>query len=184
MVSKTGRPMREINLKRQERFKTFLEDQKENGITQKKLAEMLFISQQTISKIANKSGNLTEETAERISKLFPQYRLQWLLGFDDFKTDDERINASINRRAEYIDLTEQLLFSHGYTITETLYPLDGHEKKSQTLLIEITSPSGNTRYMKTKEYMDFLKSINDVVEGLLLLQFKQNTDTAKEYWRR
>lgn len=35
--------------------------------------------------------NLTDERAEQIIAAYPQYRIQWLMGYDDFKTDAELV---------------------------------------------------------------------------------------------
>lgn len=54
----------------------------ENGITQMELANKVFISQQTISKIIKGKANLTETTARKISEVYPGYSFEWLMGYD------------------------------------------------------------------------------------------------------
>lgn len=44
------------------------------------------ISQQTISGIIHSHIALTEQTARLIINAYPEYRLEWLLGYDDFMT--------------------------------------------------------------------------------------------------
>ena len=61
---------------------------KDQGITQKQLADKIPISQQTINKAAT-GKQYTRKLAEDIQKLFPQYQLGWLLGTSDFKTESE-----------------------------------------------------------------------------------------------
>ncbi len=56
-------------------------------ISQRTLSEKLFISEQTISKITNGKASLTVNNAILIHKLFPSYRTEWLLGFDDYRTE-------------------------------------------------------------------------------------------------
>ena len=68
---------------------------KEQRITKKQLAEMIPTTVQTISKACN-GVRLTPDKAQRIIELFPQYRLSWLLGYDDFKTDDDISNFEDN----------------------------------------------------------------------------------------
>ena len=60
-------------------------------ITQTKLSELLDCNPVHLSKIVNGSRNLTEDMAQKVVSLFPEYRLQWLLGYDDFATDEEAL---------------------------------------------------------------------------------------------
>lgn len=61
----------------------------ENGITQKKFAEQIYMSQKHLSNIINGHKALTLRNADIIAGKFPGVRPEWLLGFDDFKTEDE-----------------------------------------------------------------------------------------------
>ena len=58
-------------------------------ITQTKLSELLDCNPVHLSKIVNGSRNLTEDMARKVVSLFPEYRLQWLLGYDDFATHEK-----------------------------------------------------------------------------------------------
>jgi len=58
----------------------------EQNISQSMLSEMIHISQQTISKMINGKSSLTDQTARIIVGHFTEYRLEWLLGYDDYKT--------------------------------------------------------------------------------------------------
>lgn len=73
----------EINPIRGERLKMLLI---ENGIDQKELADKINYSKEHISYIINGRRNLTEDAAQAIIKLFPGTRIEWLMGYDDFKT--------------------------------------------------------------------------------------------------
>lgn len=187
-AGKNGRPKKPVNPERTKRFNIFLDDQKEKGLTQEKLAKMIYVSQQIISRIKKGQADLTEPMAIKIHEVFPEYRLQWLLGIDNYKTDKERLSATFTRENESLSIVEELIHVHGYSVSETLSPTIKTEEKTgrdyQDLLIKITSPSGRETYMPPKHYMELLRNVNDILEGLLLLEFKQNTDGSKEYWRR
>ena len=79
-------PKQIINPLSSERLKILLGELK---ITQNDLANRIYVTQQTISKIVNQKAPLTQKNAELIEKEFPPYRAAWLLGLDDFKTKAE-----------------------------------------------------------------------------------------------
>lgn len=81
-----GRPSKKINPKCGQRLKIIL---KEQNTTQQQLSEMIHLTQVTISNIICGKASLTDENADAIHVIFPQYRLQWLLGYDDYKTEEE-----------------------------------------------------------------------------------------------
>ena len=114
--------------------------------------------------------------------------LDWLLGLVDYRTMNERIQVSVARAMNNEEFAEGLIKSHGYKIEETLYPkveIDPESgKEYQRVFIQITSPSGAVRYMKPEEYGALINNINNIVEGLLLLEFQQSTDGAKSYGGR
>lgn len=101
-----GRKATEINPIRAERVKTII---KREGITQIKLAEMLFRTPQNISAIVNANIALTEETAKQIITLFPDYRLQWLLGYDDIMLHIEELKQMINRKVDTAEAINQVI---------------------------------------------------------------------------
>lgn len=84
----------EINPIRAERVKTIIDRE---DINQQKLAELIFQTQQNVSRIIQKRQPLTEETARAIIRAFPAYRLQWLLGYDDIMLQDDYKRAYIDR---------------------------------------------------------------------------------------
>ena len=72
---------------------------REQGLSGRKLAGQLHFSGQLISAIIRGERGLSEETAHRIVELYPKYRIQWLRGDDDYKTEDEL-------RAAYVEYKE------------------------------------------------------------------------------
>ena len=90
-----GRPKQEINPIRGQRLEKLIDIL---GIKQCDLAKMIPISQQTISGIVKGNKNLTENVASRIAELFPNdCRFQWLMGFDQYRTEDDEIAANIEQ---------------------------------------------------------------------------------------
>ena len=78
----------EIDKKRGERLRMIA---LREDITQMKLSELLDCNPVHLSKIVNGARNLTEDMARKVVSLFPEYRLQWLLGYDDYATDEEAL---------------------------------------------------------------------------------------------
>lgn len=93
-----SRPTKDINPKQAENFKRFLAD---TGISQKELSKTIFISEQQISKIKNGKASLTIDVAEAISRAYPEYRVGWLLGYDEFKTDEEFYSTTPSESEAY-----------------------------------------------------------------------------------
>lgn len=88
------RPKAEINVKRCERLKQVI---KEQGIKQTRLSEETGISQQAISAMVQGKANVTETTAEIMAEKFPQYSVEWLLGFTDYKNNAEKFGITASQ---------------------------------------------------------------------------------------
>lgn len=94
-----SRQKTEINPIRAERLKTLISREK---LKQNALANMIFQSQQNISRIIQLKQPLTEETAKDIINAVNEstgkhYRIEWLLGYDDTMTIDELKHQVIKR---------------------------------------------------------------------------------------
>lgn len=111
-----SRSRRGINPLWAERLKTILKEQK---ITQGELSVRIFLSQQQISKIKTGKAALTPAVAESICKEFPQYRVDWLLGYDDFKNDDDCWRNSIIHDKEPLLCLAEVLALAGYELQES-----------------------------------------------------------------
>ena len=84
----------EIDRKRAENIKTIL---KCEGMTQKKLAEMIYMSPENLNRIIKLRHPLTEATAETICLYFPKFRKEWLLGYDCYMTKEDFIKGYVKR---------------------------------------------------------------------------------------
>lgn len=98
---------REYELKKCERFKELVRCvMEEEGIrSQSEFARVVndrcgnnvpLLRQQYISRIANGKNKLPGYLAKSVIKAFPKYRIEWLLGIDDYMTEDEFLCAVAN----------------------------------------------------------------------------------------
>lgn len=101
-----------INPKWAERLNVILNEQE---ISQKDFAKRIHISPQLLSKIKNGKATLTPGTAKEICKEFPVYRESWLLGYDDFKTDNGILLDSVFQKKD-LDLLMDVLYEVGYLL--------------------------------------------------------------------
>lgn len=166
-----SRPKTEINPIRAERVKTLIE--REN-ITQQQFADRIFQSQQNVSRILNQKSALTEETARAIVTAFPNYRIEWLLGYDDAPTHESWIDNAqrlkdlaadgmwaiiekslnkqgkslrfVHRQGQHVDATERLKADCYYSIVDR----EGNELKRLTAVEMVKFE------MQIQEYCDFM----------------------------
>ena len=166
-----SRKKTEINPIRAERVKQLIERE---GISQIDFANRIFQTQQNVSRIINLKTALTEETARDIVTAFPEYRIEWLLGYDDSMTDYEWadnvqnmkdlvadsmwgiIEKSLNkegkslkfvhRSGQHVDSSQRLRADCYYSIVDR----DGNELKRLTALEMVQFEE------KIQEYCDFM----------------------------
>ena len=122
-----GRPKGTINPKHKKRLEEFFKEAANitgKRITQTQISELTNISQQTISKIMRGRNNITETTARLIVDAFPEmeWRYQYLLGLDDYKTEKELAFAPLVQAQEESNLLSVGLYAYaklcGVTITD------------------------------------------------------------------
>ena len=166
-----SRKKTEINPIRAERVKQLIERE---GISQIDFANRIFQTQQNVSRIINLKTALAEETARDIVTAFPEYRIEWLLGYDDSMTDYEWadniqnmkdlvadsmwgiIEKSLNkegkslkfvhRTGQHVDSSERLRADCYYSIVDR----EGNELKRLTALEMVQFEE------KIQEYCDFM----------------------------
>lgn len=111
------RPKLELNPIRGKRLKQII---REKGISQQALSKTIHISQQAISAMVNERANLTETTAKAVIKLYPEYRYEWLMGYDDFKTRDDMYLSKFSERfkavSNQMDFMNCVFRLNGYII--------------------------------------------------------------------
>lgn len=106
---------------------------KECHCTQAQLAEELDCSENHISMIVRGKRNLTVENAKKISKMFC-VRFEWLLGFDEYRTDEQRISAITEKKYGRRDAIRDLIGLHGYEVNvEKVFTVEKKDSKEEQL---------------------------------------------------
>jgi len=95
-----SRPKTDINPIRANRVKTIIDRE---DMSQSDFAARVPLTQQAISRIVNMKTALTEETAAAIIRAYPRYRLEWLLGYDDYMSESDQFDDFVSRINEEHD---------------------------------------------------------------------------------
>lgn len=117
-----GKPRGILNPKQGERVALLVREQK---IKNKELANRIFITPPTLSKIINGRAVLTEENARRIHSLFPEYSVEWLLGLVDYRNENLRPLYEAAMQADIRNDPEKRLERH-YRAVNDLAELAGY----------------------------------------------------------
>ena len=145
----------------------------EKHLTQKEIAESIHCHVKHYSAMENGKRSVTRETANAIAHLFGVDE-EWILCEMDYRTNAEKRAALEGKLFDIItksDSVERLIESHGYEINYVDdIDSDGFIKSYS---VEIRGNSGRC-LMNKKKYAAFKKNINDIVEGLLLLEIKRD----------
>lgn len=153
------------------RLRKLLETRKTNF---QELSQLLFISPNYLSLIACGKRKLTPDMAKRIADVFPGIRPQWLLCLDDYMTEDDRTREVLDFHRTFEDITEELIKSHGYCIAVF------RDSNNETFY-QLTGPTGDKKIIPALQYLHLITSVNDFLEGQLLLGFHRIKDGAREY---
>lgn len=157
-----------INPKQSERLKLIL---KEQDITQKELSKQIYLSEKMISVIINGKASITYDTATKISDLFPDagYRYQWLMGYDDHKTNRDLLislimNSGIEDELLYSGVAAFIKLS-GYAIT---FDCEKNEMAEGNNRIchkgYVISRDGQAVILDLSQFNHFANKINDYVD--------------------
>ena len=82
---------KKIDFKRVDNIKTIISLEK---LSQASFARVIGMSPENLNRIIKLRHPLTESTAELICICFPKYREEWLLGYDDYMTEEEKTRAN------------------------------------------------------------------------------------------
>lgn len=171
-----SRKKTEMNPIRAERVKTLIEREKhlhDPKFSQVKLADKIHMTQQNISRIVQMKQPLTEETARLIIEAFPDYRIEWLLGYDNDMTENEKYLNKLDKaksRSELLhDAIHSFLQLSGFDIKDTYhFSLHGDvdENEAYNRIMDagyIISRDGKSVSMSLEDFTNFAKEINDYV---------------------
>ena len=164
-----GRKSVEINPECGKRLRLLI---KENGTTQKQLADDIHVSEQTIYKIVNGKISLSNRMVEEILKRYPNYCTDlWLLGKSEYKTNEDeaqaikdRILGKLNQQVrENIKHRERMLSVFAQLVSECGYLYSDGVIKKQIRNTENLSPLDLKFYESlsfpvSNEEIDFLYS--------------------------
>lgn len=156
------------------RIKTLL---KREGLKQKDLAEALEIEPQNLSRCMV-SGKISEKMCRNIVECFPEYRIEWLLGYDDSMTTAEQFSNAIQTANEEATLLHKGFMSFaqlsGFQID--VAPIAGNEtleKTFQNMKEHCTiSRDGKSVTFSLSELNAFENELCDYIEFRLLHMMK------------
>lgn len=121
---------RELGKKRGGRVKELLSSYKMRQI---ELADKINVTAEHLSAILNGKRTLTLEHAQSIAKLFG-VRFEWIMCFDDFKTQYDRIEFIEKRRCNRRDLISDLIALHGYAVAiEKVFTVERKDSEEEQL---------------------------------------------------
>ena len=157
-----------IDMKKIERIKIMI---KELGMNQTEFSDSIHMSPENLSRIVNGKHRFTDEAAEQIISNHKKYRLEWLLGYDDYKTEEEMIEATENFLRECVDMRnktadavwcllehnlrkcgEHLIFHH-----PSGRHFDSFERHTSGCYYTIEDSQGNVKKRLSAEEMDKLE---------------------------
>ena len=161
------RKKKEINPKQGERLQSILKEQK---ISQKYLSKKIHLSEKTISAMINGRSSLTHATAVSLLDLFPEagYRYEWIMGYDDFKTNRDMFVSVINDSQIESDLlysgTLAFLRLSGYNVSPA-YESDGTIEGTVKAMTSgyVISRDGQSITMDILQFNRFSNKIKDFV---------------------
>lgn len=96
----------EINAECGARLKLLLSEHK---MTQKDLAKQLGYTEQHMSLLIKGERRLTEEAARNIVKQFPDVCYEWLMGYDDFRSREEKFSYELDQAFRSREMAQSLL---------------------------------------------------------------------------
>lgn len=158
-----SRKASKINEKIGSRVKELLGDL---GMTQQEFAAEFNYTEQHISYIVRGKRNLTVETAQAIAKKYPTVRFEWLLGYDDFKTEYERFAASIGALHDAYSHITALFALHGYSFSEIdLSSANEFVKQAYSSnAVEIRNGSGQTTLIPHSQWRRMIAEIDRFID--------------------
>jgi len=166
--------------------------------TQEKLAELVFTTPQTISKIANERSPLSLDNAVRISRAL-KVRLEYLLLEDDYMTEAEKIHEYTTQDIARKNGCHSLIESLGYSVitmrenpdgsSESMHrpfkrlTINDNDTPQQILqraemaypvrIYALKAPDGRSVYIEQDEYMRIIQEIEDYAVMKCEKQFHQ-----------
>ena len=130
------------------------------GYSKKQFAKLLEMSPENLSRIVNERHPLTEETARTIIEKFPGYCLEWLLGYDNCMTVNEKLMSAIDQTQSEGEVLENALFGLARLSGFTIKPTEAQPDRSVRSIIN-TIKTGVTFQRDGKSVSFSLAELND-----------------------
>ena len=90
---------------------------RENGMYQQTLADEIPLTAQYFSAMINGNRPFQVSVAKRIAEIFSPVRYEWIMGYDDFKTEDDLIKHTEAEAADKVYLAiEDLINGLGFDL--------------------------------------------------------------------
>lgn len=182
-TSKAGRKTEPASDLRAERIRKLMEWEK---LSQEKLGAKLGMAQQNISRIL-KSKKISENTISLIIEAFPNYRKQWLLGYDDIPTVEEwekrkeQTVLALNTARKESDLlflaTSAFASLSGYNIKAKTIADNALKDSFHNLLSNMYSieKDGKCISLSTEDMNHFENLLCDMAESAFRYLFKERS---------
>lgn len=125
--------------------------------TQEWLAIQLGVDPNYVSMIETGKRPLTVKNAEKIAVLFPRTRVEWLIGLDDFETEDDKdeYERKCSKRAGIMEeeMMKKIARQAGYELSYQKCPIIEALRGGETYIL--SDISGVTTGLTLSEYLDF-----------------------------
>ena len=170
--------------KRVSAIKTLLDSE---GLTQEELAGMIYVKSkktkelvpmepQNLSRCLT-SGNVSEKMCRRIAELFPGYRIEYILGYDDYPTTADLLASVLDTAKQENDIMTSALFSlaklSGFSIEPTERSDNSVESYLKAIKKAVTfSRDGKSVSFSLEDLNDFENEICDYIEMRLKRMMK------------
>lgn len=179
---------------------------KEYHMTQTQLSDEIKVSKEHLNAILNGKRTLTLEHAVSIANLF-NVRFEWIMCFDDYRTQEDLIFAAMGANSERRKLIEHLMALSGYVHKENTGPAicsrieriyleyppgisdeeivaRAHQKEEhREPLITIISPDKKEVHMNHAEYVKVINDIASYVDMRMSFLFQGQVNET-DFWER
>lgn len=148
------------------RIERINEMMKEQNLTQSQFAQSIGMTPENLNRIIRHKVNFTETTAKRIISHHPGYNLEWLLGYSDLKTQEEKKKVEYNYCDELVErynrYTKALTYIFQYNLGSSGLTLK-YVKDDSIGYYSIVDEKGNeVKRLSVKEVQRFMKKIDRI----------------------
>lgn len=142
-------------------------------------------SEKHLSYLENGTRALSVEYAELLAQAL-NVRSEYLLLKDDFRTETDRIAASVGMRHSRNDLIVEILRCHGYGVEDATQSMptqvDEQGREFRVAMVSLISPRGATRLFTNEGFLKFISQIDDSIEMQSAFQFRKLRDGASNIY--